>query len=143
MTKAQCVFLVDDDRAARSGLARLLRAAGYPVREFASANEFLDALERARLWENRNVDAVLAEVSDRWRLPSSRTTFVVVEGERPGTLLEDPAPAYPPYDPAPTEGRRPPVAQREPAPPPAVDPDDTTSGAVIGRRMLQRLPGAR
>ena len=45
MTKAQCVFLVDDDRAARSGLARLLRAAGYPVREFASANEFLDALE--------------------------------------------------------------------------------------------------
>ena len=45
MTKAQCVFLVDDDRSARSGLARLLRAAGYPVREFASANEFIDALE--------------------------------------------------------------------------------------------------
>jgi FixJ family two-component response regulator len=45
MSNAQCVFLVDDDRSARSGLARLLRAAGHTVREFASANGFLDALE--------------------------------------------------------------------------------------------------
>ncbi len=45
MSNAQCVFLVDDDRSARSGLARLLRAAGHSVREFASANELLDALE--------------------------------------------------------------------------------------------------
>ena len=45
MSNAGCVFLVDDDRSARSGLARLLRAAGHSVREFASANEFLDALE--------------------------------------------------------------------------------------------------
>ena len=44
MTKTDCIFLVDDDPSARSGLARLLRAAGHYVRDFATANEFLDAL---------------------------------------------------------------------------------------------------
>ncbi len=39
------VFVVDDDQSARRGLARLLRAAGHDVREFASAVEFLGALE--------------------------------------------------------------------------------------------------
>ncbi len=45
MSKIRRVFVVDDDQSARRGLARLLRAAGHDVREFASANEFLDALE--------------------------------------------------------------------------------------------------
>ena len=36
--------MVDDDSSARKGLARLLRTAGHDVRDFASANEFLDAL---------------------------------------------------------------------------------------------------
>ena len=38
-------FVVDDDPSARSGLARLLRAAGYDVRVFASADEFLDTFD--------------------------------------------------------------------------------------------------
>jgi len=44
MTNENCIFLGDDDSSARKGLARLLRAAGYDVRDFASANDFLDAL---------------------------------------------------------------------------------------------------
>jgi FixJ family two-component response regulator len=45
VTNATCVFVVDDDPSARRGLARLLRTAGHDVRDFASANEFLDALD--------------------------------------------------------------------------------------------------
>ena len=45
MTPANCVFIVDEDSSARSGLARLLLAGGYEVRDFASVDEFLDALE--------------------------------------------------------------------------------------------------
>jgi len=44
MTSATCVFVVDDDQSARRGFARLLRAAGFDVSEFASATEFLDDL---------------------------------------------------------------------------------------------------
>ena len=44
MTNDNCIFLVDDDSSARKGLARLLRAAGHDVRDFASVNDFLDAL---------------------------------------------------------------------------------------------------
>ena len=44
MTPPKCVFVVDDDLSARRGLARLLRTAGHDVREYASANEFLNAL---------------------------------------------------------------------------------------------------
>lgn len=44
MPSENCVFVVDDDSSARKGLARLLRTAGHDVRDFASANEFLDAL---------------------------------------------------------------------------------------------------
>ena len=44
MTNDNCIFLVDDDSSARKGLARLLRAAGYDVRDFASAKDFLEAL---------------------------------------------------------------------------------------------------
>ena len=45
MTDGTIVFVVDDDLSARTGLVRLLRAAGYEVRSFASANEFLSALD--------------------------------------------------------------------------------------------------
>ncbi len=44
MSNPNCVFVVDDDLSARTGLIRLLRAAGHDVRDFASAQEFLDAL---------------------------------------------------------------------------------------------------
>ena len=40
-----CVFVVDDDPSARGGLARLVRTAGYAVRDFASAAEFLEAVD--------------------------------------------------------------------------------------------------
>ena len=38
------VFLVDDDASVRRGLERLIRAAGYTVEAFASADEFLARL---------------------------------------------------------------------------------------------------
>lgn len=44
MPSENCLFVVDDDSSARKGLARLLRTAGHMVRDFASANEFLDSL---------------------------------------------------------------------------------------------------
>ena len=44
MSKGPCVFVVDDDPSARKGLTRLLRTASYDVREFESAEEFLDGL---------------------------------------------------------------------------------------------------
>ena len=37
----QTVFVIDDDRSARRGLARLIRIAGYPVQTFDSAEGFL------------------------------------------------------------------------------------------------------
>ena len=37
--------MVDDDASARNGLARLLRTAGYDVRDFASAADFLEGLD--------------------------------------------------------------------------------------------------
>ena len=42
--KDNYVFVVDDDPSARRGIARLLRAAGHNVQEYASANEFLDII---------------------------------------------------------------------------------------------------
>jgi len=42
--KDNFVFVVDDDPSASRGIARLLRTAGYNVRVFASANEFLDII---------------------------------------------------------------------------------------------------
>ena len=36
--------MVDDDASARKGLARLLRTAGYNVRDFASTEDFLEGL---------------------------------------------------------------------------------------------------
>jgi len=45
MMKPRLVFVVDDDRSARSGITRLLRTAGHDVRAFASAEDFLDAFD--------------------------------------------------------------------------------------------------
>ncbi len=45
MTRTNYVFIVDDDPSARSGLTRLLRTAGHDVRNFTTANEFLDSLD--------------------------------------------------------------------------------------------------
>ena len=39
------IYVVDDDPSARKGLTRLLRTAGHDVRDFAAANEFLDAFD--------------------------------------------------------------------------------------------------
>jgi FixJ family two-component response regulator len=36
------VYVVDDDLSSRSALGRLLKSAGFPVKLFASAQEFLD-----------------------------------------------------------------------------------------------------
>lgn len=45
MMEVCSIFLVNEDLSARSGLSRLLRAAGHDVHVFASANEFLNALD--------------------------------------------------------------------------------------------------
>jgi FixJ family two-component response regulator len=45
MANANCVFVVDYDPSARKGIARLLRTANYEVRDFDSADAFLDALD--------------------------------------------------------------------------------------------------
>jgi len=45
VNKAQTIFLVDDDLSARRAVARLLRTASHDVRDFASAQDFLDALD--------------------------------------------------------------------------------------------------
>ena len=45
MIKPRLVFVVDDDKSARSGIARLLRTAGHDVRAFSSAEEFLDTYD--------------------------------------------------------------------------------------------------
>jgi FixJ family two-component response regulator len=45
MTGQKCVFLLDDDPSARTGLARLLRKAGHEVRDFSSVRDFFDELE--------------------------------------------------------------------------------------------------
>ena len=37
------VFLVDDDNSVRKALARLIRAAGYEIKTFASAHEFIES----------------------------------------------------------------------------------------------------
>ncbi|HTM07855.1 MAG TPA: response regulator transcription factor [Verrucomicrobiae bacterium] len=42
LATAATVFLVDDDASVRKALTRLLRSAGYDVKAFASAREFLD-----------------------------------------------------------------------------------------------------
>jgi FixJ family two-component response regulator len=42
MNAAATVFLVDDDASVRRALTRLIKSAGYRVRAFASAREFLD-----------------------------------------------------------------------------------------------------
>ena len=39
------VFILDDDVSVRTGFARLLRAAGHEVGEFASISEFLEAID--------------------------------------------------------------------------------------------------
>ena len=53
---------MDDDASARRGLARLLRTAGYDVHAFASANEFLDALD-PQLWGCLVLDARMPGLS--------------------------------------------------------------------------------
>lgn len=42
------VYIVEDDAAVRAGMRRLLRPLGLPVREFASAEEFLAVSADAR-----------------------------------------------------------------------------------------------
>jgi FixJ family two-component response regulator len=43
-SRVHTVFLVDDDASVRKALTRLIRSAGYGVRAFASAHDFLDNL---------------------------------------------------------------------------------------------------
>ena len=46
MKSERCVIVLDDDPSARRGIARLLCTAGYNVRVYASANEFLDFITK-------------------------------------------------------------------------------------------------
>jgi FixJ family two-component response regulator len=42
MSESSTVFLVDDDPSVRKAMTRLVRSAGYDVKAFASARDFLD-----------------------------------------------------------------------------------------------------
>jgi FixJ family two-component response regulator len=44
MTSGQTIYLIDDDSSARTGLARLMRIAGYSVLPFESGKAFLSDL---------------------------------------------------------------------------------------------------
>ena len=44
MPKMNSVFVLDSDSSARKGISRLVRTAGYDVRDFSSTDEFIDAL---------------------------------------------------------------------------------------------------
>ena len=44
----QQVFVIDEDSSARNGLTRLIRAAGYHVSAFDSANKFLESVDENR-----------------------------------------------------------------------------------------------
>lgn len=46
MTKAEKIYLVDDDAAARESLAVLLKTAGYSVEAFASGVAFLERVDK-------------------------------------------------------------------------------------------------
>jgi FixJ family two-component response regulator len=48
VTNTPVIAIVDDDPSVRRALHRLVRLAGYVVRTFASADEFLDALPQGR-----------------------------------------------------------------------------------------------
>ena len=48
MKDVPVIAIVDDDESVRRSLQRLVRAAGYAVEAFASANEFLAWLPRGR-----------------------------------------------------------------------------------------------
>jgi two-component system response regulator TtrR len=44
LKKETTIFVVDDDNSARNGITRLLLAAGYYVKAFASSKKFLESL---------------------------------------------------------------------------------------------------
>jgi two-component system response regulator TtrR len=44
LKKETTIFVVDDDNSARNGITRLLLAAGYCVKAFASSKKFLESL---------------------------------------------------------------------------------------------------
>ncbi|MCE5232525.1 MAG: response regulator [Mizugakiibacter sp.] len=47
LTKGVVVHVIDDDADVRCGFSRLLRSAGHEVRDYESAELFLDAIEEA------------------------------------------------------------------------------------------------
>ena len=48
LSNLHIVVIVDDDAPLRDALASLLKAVGYPVRKFSSAEEFLDSPDLER-----------------------------------------------------------------------------------------------
>ena len=91
MTSA-VVHVVDDDELARKGTARLLAAAGFEVRTYASAQDFLGAVDAeapgcvildVRLPDQNGLEIQAALAERRARLP---IVFVTGHGEIPDTV---------------------------------------------------------
>jgi two-component system, LuxR family, response regulator FixJ len=57
MVKTRTIAVVDDDSGVRTALRQLLRSAGFEALTFASAEEFLGAIER------EDVDFLIADVN--------------------------------------------------------------------------------
>jgi FixJ family two-component response regulator len=89
---SQTVYVVDDDELARKGTARFLAAAGYDARTYASARDFLSAIERdtagcivldVQLPDQSGLDLQVALAERGVPLP---IVFITGHGEIPDTV---------------------------------------------------------
>ena len=84
MTASGEVFVVDDDASVRRAIERLLHAAGYPVRSFASAYELIAVMPNERpaclVIDVRMPDCTGLELADILRSAPSPTPVIFITG---------------------------------------------------------------
>lgn len=78
MQTSAVIHVVDDDESLRTAVSRLLRAAGYQTREYASATEFISVLESLH-----ELGCILLDV----RMPGASGPDLQVELARRGVHL--------------------------------------------------------
>lgn len=84
MTVSGEVFVVDDDPSVRRAIERLLHAAGYPVRSFASAYELIAVMRSERpaclVIDVRMPDCTGLELADMLRSAPAPTPVIFITG---------------------------------------------------------------
>jgi predicted amidohydrolase len=72
MTSGKTIYLIDDDSSARTGLARLMRVAGYRVLPFKSGKAFLADLTSESWKESSSITAgdspSTVDISEDWKV---------------------------------------------------------------------------